>query len=84
MPTPVATLQAQVDAIDARITEIAGASQMSDGNTSASFSGIEDLITARNRLQGMIDRLSGANPLLLRGRVVGLPNGPVSMSSTRS
>ena len=84
MPTPVATLQAQVDAIDARITEIAGATQMHDGNTTASFAGINDLIDARNRLQNMIDRISGAQPLFLRGRVVGLPNGPVSMDSRRA
>lgn len=82
MPTPVATLQAQVDALDARIIEIAGATQMQDGNTSASFSAINDLIDARNRLQAMIDRLSGRNPIIRRGRVVGLPNGPYGTTAT--
>ena len=80
MPTPVATLQAQVDALDARITEIAGASQLNDGNTSASFGAINDLIDARNKLQSMIDRLSGARPMILRGRVVGLAGGSYPQS----
>jgi hypothetical protein len=65
-----------VDAIDARIIEVSGATQMHDGNTSASFATINDLIDARNKLQAMIDRLSGTRPLFTRGRVVGLPNGP--------
>lgn len=76
MPTPIATLQAQVDAIDARIAEISGATQMHDGNTSASFATINDLLDARNKLQTLIDRLNGTRPLMTRGRVVGLPNGP--------
>ncbi len=80
MPTPVATLQAQVDALDARITELAGATQMQDGPTSASFADINKLIDARNRLQAMIDRLNGTRPMFVRGRVVGLPNGPVQQS----
>lgn len=81
MPTPAATLQAQIDALDAQITATAGASQMHDGNTSASFSTINDLIDARNRLQMMLDRMTGARPLATRGRLIGLPNGPVSMAT---
>ena len=78
MPTPLGTLQAQIDAIDARITEVAGASQLHDGSTSASFSPINDLIDARNKLQALYDRLSGVKPMAARGRVVGLPGGPVT------
>ena len=76
MPADPATILAQIAAIDARILEVSGATQMQDGNTSASFSDIEKLIKARNMLQGLYDRLTGAAPLALRGRVVGLPNGP--------
>lgn len=82
MPTSTATLQAQIDAIDARISEVAGATQMHDGNTSASFSSINDLIDARNKLQTLLDRLTGTRPLFTRGRVVGLPNGPVVSTQT--
>lgn len=81
MPTPIATLQAQVDALDARITEMAGLTAASDGPTSASVANINDLIDARNRLQSMIDRLSGTRPLFVRGRVVGLPNGASASGS---
>ena len=84
MPTPIPTLQAQVDALDAQIVAIAGATQMHDGNTTASFSAVNDLIDARNRLQNMIDRLTGRQPLFLRGRVVGLPGGPISMDNRRA
>lgn len=78
MPTPTATLQAQVDAFDAQILELSGAVQMSDGNTSASYATMLDLIRARNQTQAMIDRLTGRKSLALRGRVVGLPGGCVS------
>lgn len=79
MPTPVATLQAQVDALDARIIELSGATQMQDGNTSASFADIEKLIDARNKLQAMIDRLTGTRPMIVRGRLTGLANGPSTL-----
>lgn len=75
MPTPVATLQAQVDAFDAQITELAGAVQLHDGNTSASYATMLDLIAARNMTQALIDRLNGTKSLAVRGRVVGLPGG---------
>jgi hypothetical protein len=78
VPTPLATLQSQIDALDARIIEAAGANQMSDASTSVSFSSINDLIDARNKLQSLYDRLSGIKPMAARGRVVGLPGGPVS------
>jgi hypothetical protein len=54
---------------------------MQDGTSSASFSNIKDLIEARDRLQALYDRLTGARPLAMRGRVLGLPNGPVSSST---
>lgn len=76
MPTALSTLASQIAAIDAHIIEAAGATQMQDGNTSASFSAIDNLIESRNRLQALYDRLSGAKPLFVRGRIVGLPNGP--------
>ena len=82
MPTPVATLQSQVDALDAQIIAISGAVQLHDGNTSASYSSINDLISARNSLQALIDRLTGKKRLAVRGRVVGLPGGCVSQDST--
>lgn len=78
MPTAADTLLAQITALDARITDVAGATQMQDGTSSASFSNIKDLIEARDRLQALYDRLTGARPLAMRGRVLGLPNGPVS------
>lgn len=84
MPTPVATLQAQVDALDAQITAISGAVQMHDGNTSASYSSMLDLIAARNQLQAAIDRLTGVKRLAIRGRVVGLPGGCVSQDSRQT
>jgi hypothetical protein len=55
---------------------------MHDGNTSASFASINDLIAARDKLQALLDRLTGARPLFTRGRVIGLPNGPVSSTQT--
>jgi hypothetical protein len=81
VPTAADTLLAQITALDARISEVAGATQMQDGTVSASFSNINDLIDARNRLQAMYDRLTGAKPLAVRGRVLGLPNGPVSSTT---
>jgi hypothetical protein len=83
MPTPAATLQAQIDAIDAMIsnTATAGYTNLQDGGTSASFNSIDKLISARNQLQALLDRVTGVKRLHLRGRVVGLPGGAVSMDS---
>ncbi len=78
MPTAAETLLTQIAAIDARISSAAGATSMADGATSASFSGINELIDARNKLQAMYDRMTGASPMIKRGRVVGLPGGCVS------
>ena len=79
MPTPAATLQAQIDAIDARIsdTTTAGMLSMTDGGTSASFNSLESLIKARNMLQAQLDRVTGAKRMFARGRLCGLPGGPV-------
>lgn len=83
MPSSSATLQAQINAIDAMIsnTATAGFTAMQDGGTSASFNSIDKLINARNQLQALLDRITGVKRLHLRGRVVGLPGGAVSMDS---
>lgn len=80
MPSAAATLLAQIAALDARIsdTTTAGMLSMGDGGTNATFNDIEKLIRARNMLQTQYDRITGAKPLMARGRVVGLPGGPVS------
>ena len=83
MPTPAATLQAQISALDALIsnTATAGYTAMQDGGTSASFNDIEKLLRARNQLQALLDRITGVKRLHLRGRVVGLAGGASSMDS---
>lgn len=85
MPSPSGTIQAQIDALDARIsnTTTAGYTSMADGNTSASFDDINALIDARNKLQALLDRITGAKSILARGRVVGLPGGCVTQNSSR-
>ena len=79
MPSAAATLLTQIAALDARIadTTTAGVLSMADGSTSATFNDIEKLIRARNLLQAQYDRVTGARPLMVRGRVTGLPLGPV-------
>lgn len=50
---------------------------MSDGGSSAAFVNIEGLTSQLHRLYVIRDRLTGAVPMASRGRVVGLPGGPV-------
>ena len=82
MPTPAATLQAQIDAVDLLISNsaTAGFTSIQDGSTSASFNDIGKLLSARNQLQALLDRITGVKRLHLRGRVIGLPGGAVSMN----
>ncbi len=83
MPTSAGTLLTQIAALDARIsnTDTVGFTNMQDGSSSAGQESILKLIEARNILQAQYDRLvGGGRSLFRRGRVVGLPGGPVSQA----
>lgn len=85
MARPLASIDAQIAALESQLATASGAGAfagVADGNTSANYRSIEELMKVLNGLYMLRDRLSGARPMFARGRVVGLPNGSSTSSST--
>jgi hypothetical protein len=71
MATRAASLQAQIDVIDTYLATIKPTSVAADGVSSTSPDWIA-LSERRDKLQNMLDRISGASPMFVRSRTSGL------------
>ena len=71
MATRAASLQAQINVIDLYLAKIEPTSVAADGVSATSPEWLK-LAERRDKLQNMLDRISGTSPMFARGRVSGL------------
>ena len=79
MPRSLASIDAQIAALEAQLAVSASAGSvqsMADGGTSVAYQSTDQIMRMLNALYALRDRLSGERPMFARGRVVGLPGGP--------
>ena len=84
MPRSVASIDAQIAVLEAKLLEASGplgVKSMADGNTSIQYQSSAEIMESLNMLWGIRDRLSGDRKINVRGRVTGLPGGPTGSTN---
>lgn len=72
MPRSAASIQTEIDAIDAAILKAADAQSYSIAGRSVSRQNLDSLTKRRDALQQQLDRVTGQAPMFARGVVRGL------------
>jgi hypothetical protein len=75
MPLSAATLQTELDAVNAQILKALKGSLVQTFGTMIQQQSIAQLRAHRDALQQQLDRVTGASPMFVRGRVTGLGRG---------
>jgi hypothetical protein len=79
VPRSTALIQAEITALEAAIIAILGGQQSYTANgITVTKANLAQQQTRLDALYAQLDRATGASPMIVRGRVTGLPGGPVA------